>query len=437
MKIRGLVIAACVLLVLVGVLYWSNHRKPTEETAKSSADTPPAILRLDEASIKGLELEKKDAEQIVLNRNGSGDWEITRPQKFRADQSAVTGVVSSLSSLNSESLVDEKPSNLKPFGLDNPTLEVDIHAKDVRKLLIGDDTPAGGGVYAMLAGDPRIFTIATYTKTSLDKSLNDLRDKRLLPVNADKISRIELVRKTEDIEFGRNKDEWQIVKPRPLRADSTQVGELVSKLTEAKMDLSGTAGKDAASAYAKAVPVATAKLTDVTGTQELQVRKNKDDYYAKSSVVEGAYKIDAELGKALDKSLDDFRNKKLFDLGYSEPNKIELHNGSKSYFLTRGTAGNDDWWSNGKKMDVENAEVFISDLRNLTASKFVDTGFTNPTIDAIVTTDDGKRTEKIQIAKSGTNYIAKRENEPALYQLDSASVDDLLKAADGLKPASK
>ena len=57
-------------------------------------------------------------------------------------------------------------------------------------------------------------------KTSVDKSLNDLRDKRLLTVSADKISRIELVRKNQDIEFGRNKDEWQILKPKPLRADS-------------------------------------------------------------------------------------------------------------------------------------------------------------------------------------------------------------------------
>jgi hypothetical protein len=39
------------------------------------------------------------------------------------------------------------------------------------------------------------------------------------------------------------------------------------------------------------------------------------------------------------------------------------------------------------------------------------------------------------ISKSGETYVAKRDNEPALYQLDSSSVADLQKFAAGVKPA--
>jgi hypothetical protein len=438
MKIHSLAIAALVLAILTGFLYWSGHHKPADDTAKISADTPPPILKLDENSITQLAVKKKDADPVVLTKSSSGDWQITEPKPFRADQSAVKGLASALSSLNSERVVEDKASDLQTFGLDQPALEVDLTQKDnkTQKLTLGGDTPAGGAVYAMLAGDPRLFTVASYTKTSLDKTLNDLRDKRLLPVNADKISRIELVRKTGNIEFVRNKDDWQILKPKPMRADGTQVGDLVRDLTNAKMDLSSSNAKDAASQFANATPVAIAKVTDESGTQELQVRTNKDNYYAKSSAVEGAYKVDSGIGKALEKSVDDFRNKKPFDFGYNDPNKIELHNGAKAYFLTRGTAGSEDWWSNGKKMDAANVESVISDLRDLTASSFPASGFSNPTIEAIVTSDDGKRPEKIQIAKSGDHYIAQRENEPALYQLDYSAVDALLKAADELKLAA-
>ena len=45
MKIRGLIVAAVIFLVLAGVLYWSDHHKPAAEVAKASADTPPAILQ--------------------------------------------------------------------------------------------------------------------------------------------------------------------------------------------------------------------------------------------------------------------------------------------------------------------------------------------------------------------------------------------------------
>lgn len=438
MKTHSLLIAAFVLLVLTGFLYWSGKHKPGEDTNKISADTPPAILKLDENSITSLELKKKDAEPVLLAKNSSGNWQITGPKQYHADQNAVSGIASTLSSLDSERLVEDKASDLRAFGLDQPSFEVDMAEKNNKsqKLLLGDDTPTSDGVYAMLVGDPRIFTVASYTKTSIDKNLNDLRDKRLLPVEADKVSRVELVKKGTDIEFGRNKDDWQILKPSPMRADSTQVGDLVRDLTNAKMDLSGSDTKDAAAKFNGGAQVATAKLTDESGMQQLQVRKNKDDYYAKSSAVDGAYKIDSSLGKDLDKKLDDFRNKKVFDFGYNDPNKIELHNGSKAYYLTRGYASTDDWWSNGKKMDTANVEAVISDIRDLNASSFPASGFSNPTLDVVVTSADGKRTETVHIAKSGDHYLAKRENEPTLYELSASSVDSLLKAADEMKPAA-
>lgn len=437
MKLHSLAIAALVLAILTWFLYWSEHHKPADETSKLSADTAPAILKLDQNSITQLELKKKDADPIVLAKSGLGDWQITAPHAFRADQSAVNGLASTVSSLNSERVVEDKASELQNFGLEPPALEVDLTAKDkTRKLLLGSDTPAGGAVYAMLAGDPRLFTIASYAKTSLDKSLNDLRDKRLLPVDADKVTQIEVIRKNSDLEFGRNKDDWQILKPKPMRADSVQVGDLVRDLTNAKMDLSAADAKQEASAFARATPVATAKLTDESGTQQLQVRKSKDTYYAKSSAVDGAYKIDSGLGKALEKNVEDFRDKKLFSFGYNDPNKIELHNADKAYFLTRGSAGFDDWWSNGKKMDGDNVESVISDLRDLTATSFPASGFANPTISVIVVSQDGKRSEKAQIAKSGDHYIAQRENDPTVYELSSSSVDSLLKAAQDLKPAA-
>ena len=300
MKFYNLILATVVLLALMGTMYWSDHRKPNEDAAKASADTSPAILKLDSGAITKVELKNKDAEPLVLDKNASGDWQIAQPKPLPADQSAVSNALSALSSLNSERLVDDKVSDVKQFGLDPPAAEIDLTEKDNKsqKLLIGNATPTGNAIYAMLAGDPRLFTMPSYEKTSIDKSVNDLRDKRLITIDADKMSRIDLERKNQDIEFGRSKDEWQIIKPKPLRADDMQVGDLARKLADAKMDLGGSdaSGNDAASAFAHAAPVATAKVTDQSGTQELQIRKNKDTYYAKSSVVNGAYKVDASLG---------------------------------------------------------------------------------------------------------------------------------------------
>jgi Domain of unknown function (DUF4340) len=436
MKNSGLLIAAVVLAALTGALYWSNRHPPSENTAKASLDTPPKILSLKQEDISRIAIRKKGGEELDLAKGDAGKWQITAPKPLGADQEAVSSLLSSVSSLNADRLVEDKATDLNQFGLAQPALELDVTTKDGKpqKLFLGDDTPAGSAVFAKLEGDARVFTIASYNKTSIDKTANDLRDKRLLTVDFDKLSQIELTTKKQNIEFGRNKQEWQIVKPKPLRADNFQVEEIVRKLREAKMDATSTDAdaKKAVTAFASGSQVATAKVTDAASTQELQIRKSKDDYYAKSTAISAIYKVSSDLGKALDKNLDDFRNKKLFDFGYDDPSKVEIHDGTKAYFLTKG---GQDWWSaDSKKMESSSVQSLIDKIRELSAGKFVDSGFTAPAVEITVASNDGKRVEKILISKSGDNYIAKRDNEPALYQLDSSSVADLQKVAADVKP---
>jgi len=314
-------------------------------------------------------------------------------------------------------------------------IELNITDKNRRttRLRIGDDTPAGTAVYAAIAGDPRVFALSSYKKNSFDKSPIDLRDKRLLVFDSDKVSSIELTAKKQSIAFGRSKDQWQIVKPKPFRADGSQVEELLRTLRDTKMDLSGSEDhKKVSAAFGSGALFATAKVTDTSGTQELQVRKNKDDYYAKSSAVEGIYKIPSGTRTGLDKGLDDFRNKKLFDFGFADPEQVELHDGPNSYFLTRSGS---DWWSNGTKMDAGTVLALIDKIRDLSASKFTETGFSAPVMELTVTSDGGKRVEKVLLSKNSDNYTAKRENEPALYELNASSVSELQKSAVDLKPA--
>ena len=435
MKGKGLLAAAMVLAALSGTLYWSNHRKPAASNVTSAAEVSPKVLDIKPADVIAIKIAKKDGQELALSRNASGKWQITSPKALAGDQDAVSSLLSSLSPLNSDRLLEEKATDLNAYGLAKPAAEISVTEKNNKSedLLLGDDTPTSSGAYAAVKGDPRVFIIASYNKTALDKSENELRDKRLLTFDSEKLSRVELTSKKESIELGRNKDQWQILKPKPMRANHSAVEDLVRSLGDAKMELSATEDeKKDLSAFNAGKPVATARITDVAGTQELQVRKNKDDYYAKSSTVAGVYKVLSSVGTAVDKSLDDFRNKKLFDFGFVDPEKIEIHDGAKSYFLTRSGS---DWWSNGKKMDEGRVSALVTGIRDLTAAKFLENGFTTPALDVTVTSDDGKRVEKVLIAKKGNEYIAKREDEPALYELSASAITDLQKAAADVKPA--
>ncbi|MGO4881940.1 MAG: DUF4340 domain-containing protein [Bryobacteraceae bacterium] len=435
MKPRGLLAAVIVLAALGGVLYWSN-RKQKADAAKTPADTTTKILSIPDDQFKEIKIKKTGAETIVLDKGGDGKWQIAEPKPQRADQDAAKSLVSSLASLNADKTVEDKATDLTPYGLNSPTLDVTVVKNDGKSqdLLVGDDVPTGGGSYAQRAGDPHVYTIASFVKTSIDKTPNDLRDKRLLTFDQDKLTRVDLQPATgEAIEFGKNnQNDWQILKPKPLRADGSQVEELIRKLKDAKMDatISDEDAKKAAAAYASGTKVATASVTDQSGTETLEVRKDKDkNYYAKSSAVDGIYKVPADLGDGLDKKVDDFRNKKIFDFGWTDPNKIEI---GKAAFEKSG----DKWMSGPKQMDPSSVQTLIDKLRDLAATKFADTGGGSPVLDITVTSNNGKRVEKVSITKQGDTYFAKRENEPSIYQLDGKAVDELQKSANDIKPAA-
>ncbi len=434
MNFRGPVIAAIVLCALGGALYWSGHHKLSTKSAAAAVTSPP-ILNIDQPAITSVTLKEQSSKPITLEKSGTDKWKITAPEQYNADQDTVSGMLSSLSSLDSQRVIEDKAVNLQQYGLKQPAFEVDVTEKDhkTQRLDFGDAAPTGDAVYAIVAGNPKVFLTPSFNKSSLDKSLNDLRDKRLLPVNTDKVNRLEFTRNHEDIVFGRSKSGWEILKPGPLRTDSFAVEDLVNHITDARMDLGGAGTSDSEKVFAHATPVAVAKLTDDSGSQTLQVRKNKDTYYAASSLVKGDYKVDSSLGDALNKNLDDFRKKGLFDFSYNQPNRIELHNNAKAWLLIWNGK---DWLSDGKKMDAGSVDSLVSKLRGLSASKFVSSGFSKPEITATVASQNGKDVEKVMIAKSGKNYIAKREDGTSLYELNQGDVTGLLQAADNVKPAT-
>ncbi len=428
--------AAIVLAALSSLVWYSKRHPPSTATSTASSNTPK-LVDIPEKDVRSIDLKKKDGTTVTLDREG-GKWTITAPQPWRADQDAATSLFSSLNPVSADSVVEDKASDLSKYGLNAPSLTVMVHETTGKSenIVFGDDVPAGSLVYARVNASPKVYAVASSVKSSLDKSANDLRDKRLLTFDTNKLTRVDLLSGKSDIEFGKNnQNEWQILKPQPYRADSFQVEELLRKLSDAKMDLSGNpeAEQKAAAAYAAGSPAGSVKVSDSSGTQTLDVRKNKDDYYAKSSVVTGVYKVSADLGKALDKSLDDFRNKKIFDFGFNDPTKIDIQSGSNNKSLVRSGT---DWKMNGKTMDPGTVQAFIDKLRDLSAAKFVPSGFTSPTLTVTVTSNDGKRTERVEFSKASDGYIARRENEPALYSIEAKPLNDILDASNGIKPAA-
>ena len=141
MKNSGLLIAAVVLAALTGALYWSNHHPPSENTAKASLDTPPKILALKQEDISKIAIKKKGGEELDLAKGDAGKWQITAPKPLGADHEAVSSLLSSVSALNADRLVEDKAADLNQYGLAQPSMELDfagIIVAEIEELLVAE-----------------------------------------------------------------------------------------------------------------------------------------------------------------------------------------------------------------------------------------------------------------------------------------------------------
>src|ERR1035441_4867753 len=184
MKPTGLLVAVAVLAVLGGLIWWSNKKQSA--ASKTPTDTTTKLLSIPDDQFQEIRIKKLTGELQDLRRV-NGKWQLTQPTQLSADPDTVGSMVSTLSALNADKLIEDKAADLQPYGLQLPTLDITVVKKDGKsnELLIGDDTPTGSGAYAKPAGDPRVFTVASFTKTSLDKTPTHLRRKRPLTSAAD------------------------------------------------------------------------------------------------------------------------------------------------------------------------------------------------------------------------------------------------------------
>lgn len=434
MRIRGLLMAALALAVLGGLVWWSN-KTGASQPDKSKSEETPKILSLKQDEITKVEIRRAGGETTVVERSGNGPWAIVQPKQLAASPEAMTTFLAAFATLNSDKLVDEQTADFAPYGLKEPSVAITATMKDgkTNTLLIGDETPATGGYYVRTGADKRLFTVAGFTKAGIDKTAADLRDKRLLTFGRDHLTRIEIAAKGQTIGFSKNaQGDWQIVQPAPMRADGWQVDELLRKLGDAQLDasVSDDQAKKNEAAFASAAALATVRLTDNLGTQALEARKSKDGLLVKSSAVPGVHVLGADALKGIEKTAADYRNKKLFDFGFNEPSKVEFTASGKTRVFAKS---GDKWAENGKTMDSIGVQSLIDRLRDLTAAGFPVSGFTTPEITIAI--HSGGRVEKAAISNSGGKLIARREGEPALYELAAPDVEQLRQSASDVKPS--
>jgi hypothetical protein len=438
MNPKSLLIAVGILAILGGAVYYTKENPPPGD------DEKPKILSVDQDKIQQLTIERSGKDPLTLQRGEDDKWSFGAPVTVPADSSSIGFLAQSAASLEADRVVEENVTDWKPYGLDDPAMTLEVKLKDgtSHRVLFGKETPTGSALYVRLDGDPRLFTAYTYAKTSFEKEVFDLRDKKLLHLASDKVSRIVVDSGGRSIEFGKSgESSWQILKPQPMRADNFTVGDLARAVENAEMVSVVAEGDPSAPKIDFSKPLATVEAVDEGGTHTLTLAKEGEKYYARSSDLEGAYEVSSTLAESLNKKLEDFRNKKLFDFGFAEVAKLQLRDGETRVAVEK----KDDKWvlasEGGRELASSKVQTLIDSLRNLAATSFTSDsaadqskyGVNNPAIEAEVTQAQDAATEKVLITSPSQDHVyAAREGQPATYEVDKSAVEEIQRAIEDL-----
>src|SRR5437867_7256146 len=119
---RGLrsTIALLVVLVAVGGYAYYISKKPAEDTSSKQEKVFGSIQadKIDQIRVKSA------AGDTTTLKKENGVWQIVQPIAARADEGEVSGLTGALAQLSVVRVIDEKPTDLKDYGLTAPRIEI-------------------------------------------------------------------------------------------------------------------------------------------------------------------------------------------------------------------------------------------------------------------------------------------------------------------------
>lgn len=121
------------------------------------------------------------------------DFVFTAPESCDADDSELkNGLLSDLQTLlTAQSIAADNPSDLSPYGLDNPTARVHIKTNSMdATVLIGSATDDNSGRYVMKEGGSTVFVSDASGCGFLSDDWSDWRSANLMPFSLNEVSQI-------------------------------------------------------------------------------------------------------------------------------------------------------------------------------------------------------------------------------------------------------
>lgn len=141
------------------------------------------VTKFDKSQVKKITLAKQDAEPIVIEKTidtaGSPVWNISEPEKVKADSSAVEKMITALSGLTTAEWEESFDKSEKEMGLNPPQLQISVELEngDQKVIYKGNKKEDKSQIWVKVQNKEPIFLLYDSKFNDIDKGLADLKEK--------------------------------------------------------------------------------------------------------------------------------------------------------------------------------------------------------------------------------------------------------------------
>ena len=401
-------------LVLAGLgLYLYAVELPQRESHEQQETADKKVLLLDQQTLTGLTV-KTDRHELVFARTPEKGWMMTAPLKTDADQRELQNLIRALVTGAVTRIVEDRPANLTPYGLDDPITTITILAGAERETLsIGDSGPLSSTLYVLRESDRKVLLTNLAPKDFVNKTLMTFRRKDLLHLSQSDVEQIRLTYPTTEIALYQTqekpKSKWKLRYPIEAEADQTEVRTLLFRLEDLKALGIVDPGPER-DALAKTLTAPKVKVAIHTADGDQTVKLYQPDPASGEAIAETSpegplYRINPTAIRDLTKELFTFQDKRLLGIEYTDIAMLSIKTPTEQYVLINQQ---NEWVLEDeptKQLDQQATDLFVSRVANVPAEERVikqagplsPYGLVTPAAEFIATGRDGKVAGKLSI----------------------------------------
>lgn len=187
------------------------------------------VLSSNGDEIKRIKFKWRDSSFLVERKNDN--WiGIGIPDYVDLDQSRVWAILRTFVNLKIDNFEDDEPNNPAAYGLDKPIAEIDLFQDGKPVHVLFGNKKESGDYYVKLGSDNSVYSVSEFVLRQIPESVNDIRVRRIMQLDAEKVSGVEINRGDNKISILKEGNKWELGGDNSKKVDESKVGELIADI---------------------------------------------------------------------------------------------------------------------------------------------------------------------------------------------------------------